>query len=489
VTPAFSLRLRLTLLWCAVSLVVLLGLELLTLAVMNAQLDGAVDADLALATRQYQATVRDASTQAELDARVHDFLSQDLDSGHGFSAVYRVTLENGTVLTNIDDRSLLDALAAVHVPPGVPTTVHANRVGDLRVAVIPIVEGGRQVGVFSIALPLTGVQATVGAHLTPLLIGNALLVALGGLLAYAVTGHALAPVRRITATAACISEGDLSRRIGYRGPRDEVGRLAETFDAMLARLQEGFEQRQAFYALASHELRTPLTIVRGHLEVLRRMERPPVEEVRETLDVSLEEIDRITDEINDMLLLGRMLLGQAGPLPVIDAVTVLTDVHRKARRLAVRDWQLDVPATATVRAEAEQLSRALLNLVTNAVRHTQEGQEVRLACRRAGEWIELEVADTGDGVRASDLPHLFDPWYRAGNRDGRVGGLGLLIVREVATAHGGRVDVASREGQGTTFTIRLPARGAVPEPRAVTAPAKRRTLGGLAAQGGTDGAS
>jgi two-component system OmpR family sensor kinase len=488
-TPALSLRLRLTLLWCAVSLVVLVGLELLSLAVLGAQLDGAVDRELALEARQYQTEVAGASTQTELGQRANAFLAADVDSGRGFSAVYRVRLEDGTVLSNSGDSHLLDALAAARVQPGVPTTVHSAAVGDVRVAVIPIVEDGRPVGEFRIALPLTGVQATVGAHLTPLLVGNALLIALGGILAYAVTGHALAPVRRITATAACISEGDLSRRIGYRGPRDEVGRLAETFDAMLARLQGGFEQRQAFYALASHELRTPLTIVRGHLEVLRRMERPPVEEVRETLDVSLEEIDRITDEVNDMLLLGRMLLGQAGPFPVIDATAVLIDVHRKARRLAVRDWQLDVAGAAPVQAEAEQLSRALLNLVTNAVRHTEDGQQVRLACRRTGEWIELEVVDTGDGVRASDLPHLFDPWYRAGKRDGRIGGLGLLIVREVATVHGGRVDVASREGHGTTFTIRLPARDAVPEPRAVPALAQRRALGGLAAQGGTDSAS
>jgi signal transduction histidine kinase len=486
VTPTLSLRLRLTLLWCAVSLVVLLGLELLSMAVLSAQLNGAVDGDLALVAREYQAQVAGASGQAELNQRAHDFLAQDVDAGHGFSAVYRVSLQDGSVLTNSDDTRLLDAMAAARPRPGAPATLHDAKLGDLRVAAIPVVEGGRQVGDFRIALPLAGVEATVAAHLTPLLIGNAVLVALGGLLAYAVTGHALAPVRRITATAGCISEGDLSRRIGYRGPRDEVGRLAETFDAMLARLQGGFEQRQAFYALASHELRTPLTIVRGHLEVLRRMERPPAEEVRETLDISLEEIDRITDEINDMLLLGRMLLGQAGPLAVVDASAVLTDVHRKARRLAVRDWQLDVAGPAPVRAEAEQLSRGLLNLVTNAVRHTRDGERVRLVCRRAGEWTELQVADAGDGIPASDLPHLFDPWYRAGKRDGRVGGLGLMIVREVAKAHAGRVDVVSREGLGTTFTIRIPV--AAPRPQTVAA-APRPALGGLAAQGGTDSAS
>ncbi|HEY4025406.1 MAG TPA: ATP-binding protein, partial [Candidatus Dormibacteraeota bacterium] len=446
-TPALSLRLRLTLLWCAVSLVVLLGLELLSLAVINVQLNGGIDRDLAVVARQYQARVASATSQEELGQSALSFLADDPDAGEGFAAIYRIELEDGTVLANNRDKRLLHTIAAATSPTW-PTTVHDARQGDIRVAAIPIVQDGRQVGDFRIALPLDGVQDTVAGHLTPLLIGNAALVALGGLLAFLVTGHALAPVRRITAIAAGITEGDLSRRIGHRGPRDEVGRLAETFDAMLSRLQQGFEQRQAFYALASHELRTPLTIVRGHLEVLRRTERPGRAEIQETLEISLEEIDRITDEINDMLLLGRMLLGQPGSLATIDAAAVITDVHRKARRLAVRDWHLDAAGPAPVRADAEQLSRALLNLVTNAVRHTEEGQAVRLACRTAGGWTTLEVADEGGGIRAADLPHVFDPWYRAGKRDGRVGGLGLLIVREVAAAHGGRVDVSSREGKG-----------------------------------------
>ncbi len=476
-----SLRLRITLLWCAVSLVVLLGLELLSLAVVNAELDGAADRDLALVARQYQARVAGSANEQELKQRAAAFLAADLDAAEGFAAAYRIQLQDGTVLSNNGDPRLLRVMATTSPAPGWPVTIHDARLGDMRVAAMPILQGGYRVGEFRIALPLAGVQAAVADHLTPLLIGNAILIALGGILAYVVTGHALAPVRRITATAAGIGEGDLSRRIGHRGPPDEVGRLAETFDAMLGRLQRGFTQRQAFYALASHELRTPLTIVRGHLEVLRRTERPGPADIRETLDISLEELDRITDEINDMLLLGRMLLGQAGPLAVVDAAAVLTDVHRKARRLALRAWQLDVSGPAPVRADAEQLSRALLNLVTNAVRHTAEGDRVLLACRSAEGQATLEVADAGDGIHAADLPHVFDPWYRAGKRDGRVGGLGLMIVREVAVAHGGRADVVSRVGQGATFTIRLPLAGDQPRRAPAQARPARRELQGSAA--------
>jgi signal transduction histidine kinase len=453
--PTLSLRTRLTLLWSALSLVVLLGLELVTVAVLNVQMDGTVDRDLALEARQYQQTVAGAADVAELRARARAFLQQDTDSGTGFAAVYLIRFADGSRLTNTGDRGLQETMAAA-AGAGRPVTIHDAHLGDIRVASIPVEQDGSQVADLRIAVPLSGVQATLGALLGPLLVANALLVVLGAVLAYVVIGRALAPVRHITTAAAGISEGDLSRRIGYRGPRDEVGHLAETFDAMLSRLQSGFEQRQSFYALASHELRTPLTIVRGHLEILRRASRPSPAEIRETLDIVLQEVDRITGDVGDMLLLGRMLLGQPGPREAVDITEVVAEAHRRARGLALREWRLDAAGPVPVLADAEQLGRALLNLVTNALRHTGDGDMVRLAARATGGWAEMEVADSGQGIPPSDLPRVFDPWYRAGRRDGKVGGLGLVIVREVALAHGGSVDVDSREGVGTTFTLRLP---------------------------------
>jgi signal transduction histidine kinase len=453
-----SLRLRLTLLWGAVSLAVLLGLELLTLAVLSAQLSRATDRDLGVAAAQCQGALAGAASVADIDMRAESFPGSD-PARAPLAAIYVLRLDDGSVVTNTSDAGLRATISGAQPPPRQAVTVHDRVHGDLRVAAVPIDQGGHQVGELRVGLSLSGVEATVGDLLTPLLVADAVLIGLGGLVAYLAVGGGLAPVRQITATAAGISEGDLSGRIAYRGPRDEVGRPAETFDAMLARLESGFEQRQAFYSLASHELRTPLTIVRGHLEVLRRTDRPSREEVSETLDIALEELSRVTDEVNDMLLLGRMLLGQPGELEEIDAGSVVRDVHRRARGLAVRDWQLDVGGPVLVRANREQLSRALLNLVTNAVRHTGEGDRVRLACLGHGRRANLEVADGGAGIPAAELPHVFAPWYR-GARDGSVGGLGLMIVREVARAHGGDVDVDSREGAGSTFTIRLPTAGA-----------------------------
>jgi two-component system, OmpR family, sensor kinase len=456
VAASLSLRARLTLLWSAVSLVVLLGLEVVTVAVLNAQMNGTVDRDLALESRQYQQAVAGAADPADLRKRAQAFLQEDTDAGNGFAAVYLIRFADGSRLTNTGDSRLQATMAAAPSTPGLPVTAHDARVGDIRVVSIPVDQGGTPVADLFIAVPLSGVQSTLGALLAPLLVANALLVVLGAVLAYVVIGRALAPVHRIAQTAAGISAGDLSGRIGYRGPRDEVGRLAETFDDMLGRLQSGFRQRQSFYALASHELRTPLTIVRGHLEILRRKQRPNPDEIREALDVVLQQVDRIAGDVGDMLLLGRMLLGQPGPRKPVDAGELLAQVHRKARGLGAREWRVEVTAPVCVLADAEQLDRALLNLVANAVRHTSEGDLVRMTARAANGWAEIEVADSGRGIRPEDLPRVFDPWFRSAQSDGRVGGLGLVIVREVAVAHGGRVDAASRVGVGTTFTMRLP---------------------------------
>jgi signal transduction histidine kinase len=465
--PTLSLRIRLTLLWSAVSLVVLLGLELVTISALDAQVNGTVDRDLALEARQYQQTVTGAADMRDLRARAEGFLQQDSDSGSGFAAVYLIRFADGSILTNTGDRSLQATIATAASRPGVPVTTHAPRVGDIRVVIIPVKLGSSHVADLSIAVPLSGVQSTVNAVLGPVLVGNALLVVVGAVLAYLVVGRTLAPVRRITRTAASISEGDLGRRIGYLGPLDEIGRLAETFDAMLSRLERGFQQRQSFYALASHELRTPLTIVKGHLELLRREPRSSPDETRATLDIVLKEVDRISGDVSDMLLLGRMLLGHAVPRKLVDVVDVLALVHHKARALAARDWRLEATTAVYVMADADQLGRALLNLVTNALSHTRDGDVIRLAARAAGDLAEIEVADTGQGIPSEHLSHIFDPWYRAGRRDEKVGGLGLVIVREVAVAHGGSVDATSTVGRGTTFTIRLPL--TVPEPAGTAA--------------------
>ena len=450
-----SLRLRLTLLWTGVALILVTAFELLTVAVVNAEMYAAVDNNMALDAHSYERGLQGSGDVAQLERAAWNWLATEQQPGNNDADVYLIDFGDGVTITNTPDQEMRTAIAAARPAPGHPVTVAGPR-GELRVTAIPIQLDGKQAGMFREATPMGAVEAAHTALLPSMVAGGAALVLLGALLAYVLAGRALHGLRSITETAAGISDREMHRRIGYRGPRDEVGRLAETFDAMLARLEEGFAQRQSFYSLASHELRTPLTIVRGHLEVLRRSRTPEAAELNETLDIALEELGRVTEEVNDMLLLGRMLLGQTGPLEPIDAREVVRDVGRRTQSIAQRDWRLDVDGPVVVAADREQLGRALLNLVANAVRHTREGDSITLSCGRSGGWALLRVADSGPGIAEHDLPRIFEPWYRGGTANGGNGGLGLAIVREVVRAHDGEVTVHTTPTAGTTFLIRLP---------------------------------
>jgi two-component system, OmpR family, sensor kinase len=453
--PSLSLRLRLTLLWTGVALVLVTAFELMTLAVVSAQMYGAVDNSMVLDARSYARGLAGSGDLVQLERAAWSWLAAEQEPSSGAKDIYLIEFGDGSTLTNTSDRELRAAIADARPPAGHPTTV-AGPHGDLRVGAVPIEINGQPAGEFRVATPLADVEAAHAQLLPWMVTVGAALVLFGALLAYVLAGRALHGLRSITQTAAGISDREMHRRIGYRGPRDEVGRLAETFDAMLARLEEGFAQRQSFYSLASHELRTPLTIVRGHLEVLRRSRAPETAEMHETLDVALEELGRVTEEVNDMLLLGRMLLGQTGPLEPLDAGEVVRDVGRRTQSIAKRDWRLDLDGPVLVAADREQLGRALLNLVANAVRHTREGDSITLSCGRSGGWAVLRVTDSGPGIAEHDLPRIFEPWYRGGTADGGNGGLGLTIVREVVRAHDGEVTVHTTPNAGTSFLIRLP---------------------------------
>src|SRR5262245_24397410 len=199
--PALSLRLRLALLWGAVSLAVLLGLEALTLAVLGAQLRGAVDRDLALAATQYQERLAAGTGTGEQDRWAAAIPGSD-PAGSAPAAIYVVRRQDGSTVTNTRDSGLRAAIVGARPRAGQAVTVRDPVHGDLRVAAIAIDESGRQVGELRVALSLTGAETTVGDLLKSLLVADGALVVLGGLLAYLAAGRGLAPVRQMTAAAA-----------------------------------------------------------------------------------------------------------------------------------------------------------------------------------------------------------------------------------------------------------------------------------------------
>jgi heavy metal sensor kinase len=277
-------------------------------------------------------------------------------------------------------------------------------------------------------------------------------------------GRALAPVDRIRQAAERIGAGDLGQRLALPLPDDELGRLARAFDGMIGRLDEAFQRQRRFTADAAHELRTPLSIISARAEAARGRPREP-EYDRRVLDDIFEEGQRLRGLVESLLTLARIDAGQPLTLAPVDLEDlVAATAERMAPRAHERGLELRtlIEETAPVVGDPTWLTQLLLNLLDNAVRHTPPGGLVTLSLEPAPGGVAVRVADTGEGIAAEHLPHIFERFYRADRARTRSAGgtgLGLAICGWVAEAHHGRLTVASDLGHGTAFTLWLPAQG------------------------------
>jgi heavy metal sensor kinase len=334
--------------------------------------------------------------------------------------------------------------------------------GALRVGTFPIQRDGQVIGALQVGLALEDSEDTLQTLLKVLLAlaPATLLLASGGGLFLA--DRALAPIDRITRTARRISAENLSGRIGMCGPDDEVGRLARTFDAMLERLDAAFARQRQFTADASHELRTPLTAIIGQIDVTLEQLRD-TESYRVTLAAVREQARRLARLSNDLLFLAHTdvppdvvafePLDLSDLLPAIAAqVAPLAAARAQAVALA------PLPPLAVLGNE-DQLIRLILNLLDNALCYTPPGGRIALDGALDGANVTLRVSDSGPGIAPEHLPRLFDRFFRGDRSRGRAqggSGLGLAIAQSIARAHGGRIDVESTVGRGSTFTVILP---------------------------------
>lgn len=327
--------------------------------------------------------------------------------------------------------------------------------GRIEYLVSPVRTDGGPEGTFVVARFVSAERAEVLAtvEVAGAVIGVLLLLA--SLLAWAATGRALAPVRLLTETARGLSDTDLGRRIPVPDSGDEVAELTTTFNDMLDRLERTFASQREFVQDAGHELRTPITIIRGHLEL---MGDDPVAR-RETVELVLDELQRMSRLVDDLLLLARADRRDFLVLAPVDVAHLTVEAADKARALGPRAWQLDEVAQGCLCGDRQRLTQALVQLAANAVQHTGPEDTVALGSRRDAGQVRLWVRDTGPGVPDEDREHIFQRFGRGrrARRRSEGAGLGLPIVRAIAEAHGGRVDLDSRPGQGATFTLVLPA--------------------------------
>ncbi len=272
-------------------------------------------------------------------------------------------------------------------------------------------------------------------------------------LAWLIAGRVLAPVRQLEATARSITESDLTHRLEVHG-NDELARLTRTFNAMLDRVATAFDTQRQFIDDAGHELRTPITVIRGHLELLGD---DPVERY-EVRAVIIDELDRMSRMVNELLMLARAERPDFLRVGEVDIAACTVEVQTKAAALADRRWLDGGHALAIAIADRQRLTQAWMQLAQNAVQHTADGDAIELGSRVVGDVVELWVADAGAGVPEADRDAIFHSFTRPGavRRTADHFGLGLPIVRAIAEAHRGHVDVGTAHLGGALFTIRIP---------------------------------
>jgi len=305
------------------------------------------------------------------------------------------------------------------------------------------------------------VEDTLQLLLRMLILSAVAMTVLSATGAWFLTGRVLRPIDEITDKARRITAHDLSQRLNIASP-DEFGRLAGTFDSMIARLEASFDRQKRFTSDASHELRTPLTVMRADISLALRRPRTN-EEYKKTLESAQEEVSRLSHIVTDLLTLARLDtdLAQITHEPVaLDELIdgVVTGLRPLATdRSILLSYAIDGPVT--IDGDATRLKQLFINLIDNGISYSPNGGYVHVGLTSTPDWVMATVKDNGMGIEPDQLPHIFERFYRSEearlrNHEGT--GLGLAIAQSAAMAHQGRIEVASVVGQGSVFTVLLP---------------------------------
>jgi signal transduction histidine kinase len=333
----------------------------------------------------------------------------------------------------------------------------------LRVLSIPLEHNGKRVAVMQIAARLDTVATARSYMVTVMFVIWIYGVIMAGVASSFTVGRALVPLKSIVETAEHINRADdLSRRIPSQdADEDEIGGLINTFNQTLERLETLFLSQQRFLADVSHELRTPLTVIKGNVDLMRRMKQFDAESLT-SID---QEAGRLTRLVGGLLMLAQ---AESGKLPLnlrpVELDLLVTEVFQEMHILAggrVR-VHLNEIDQLMVNGDRDRLKQVLINLVANAIQYTPLNGDVFLSLSKVRDQARILCRDNGPGIPAEDLPHIFERFYRAEKsrtRGKATGfGLGLSIAKWIVEHHGGRIEVNSKEGQGTTFAIWLPLR-------------------------------
>ncbi|NOU74865.1 HAMP domain-containing protein [Paenibacillus sp. LMG 31458] len=342
------------------------------------------------------------------------------------------------------------------------------------------------IGVLQAAVPIGSYEKTAVTLKYTLMIWALLTIIVAASLGWFLARKALKPIERVIDAANQIgSSDDLEKRIHYDGPLDEIGRLTETINGMLSRIEityleldEAYRAQRRFVSDASHELRTPLTTIRGNVDLLEKMWKQTSGSTElatpDQMQMSLEamhdiagEAQRMSRLVNDLLALARADAGVLMEKKPVEFMPLVQEVVRRAQLLEhTADWQvgdLDALEHAVVQGNRDYLQQLLFIFIENAFKYTPVGT-VRFEASRTDSFIGIRITDTGIGMDKEDIPHIFDRFYRADLSRGLTSGtgLGLSIAKWIIDEHGGSIEVTTRKDEGSTFMIWLPANFPLP---------------------------
>lgn len=373
-----------------------------------------------------------------------------------------------------DGQRIADTTQDLAVPPPSADLIAAvgegkirwetRRVGaePLRILSVPVRDGGAVVGILQVGLSRGDVEETLATLLLVLGVSAPVLLSLATWSGYLLAGRALGPVATITRMAGSLDGQDFAARLDLDLPDDELGRLARTFDAMLARIDDTFGRQRRFTGDAAHELRTPLSLMRSRVDLALTRPRSN-DEYQATLRGLDRDLVRMNGLVSTLLTLARsdnrQLAVERVPFDLARTITVVLEQYRT--RAATAGVTLKLESTpASLAADEDLCIQLLVNLIDNALAHTALGDTIRVGCRREGDDALIWVVDTGSGIALEHQGRVFDRFYRVDDgRDRASGGtgLGLSICRAIAEAHGGTIALTSSPGAGTRVDVHLHA--------------------------------
>ena len=352
------------------------------------------------------------------------------------------------------DSKLMEYWQQITVEERDEIEVDDPKIGSVIYKAEPIKTTKEVIGVFVVAHLSAGERREVLSSFYTVVRILLLAILLASIMAWVAAGKTLAPLKNFSHTLKSISESDLSQRIQVTG-QGELAQLGRTFNSMMERIENSFDIQRNFISDAGHELRTPVTIIRGHLELMD-IDTP---EQRETIDLTLDELDRMNRLVEDLVLLAKAERPDFLQIETIELTTFTTELFGKIRTLGERNWHLDNQIlSGKMTGDRQRITQAIMNLANNAVQHTPVDSLIVFGAKLEGDSIEFWLRDTGNGIAASEQERIFNRFARVKNsrRVSEGSGLGLSIVKAVVEAHRGEINLQSKLGIGSTFTLVFP---------------------------------